>query len=151
MTRAARAPGYCVWLVVAGGAIWVAAAVLYSLLIVSCFTCSSVVLAPGISASGYPLAALRDLAWGDLYADVYVGTVGLLAAAIGLTAFRHRQRWAWYAIAVFVLAGVLTGLLDYLSWGGWYTFLLFGLPAMLGLVLSAPTFFAGPSDRPDPL
>lgn len=60
---------------------------------------------------------------------------------IGLTGFRHGARWAWYAIAIFVAAGVLTALLDELAWGGWFTFLFLGLVPFLGLVLSAPSFF----------
>jgi hypothetical protein len=37
----------------------------------------------------------------------------------------------------------VTGLLDYLSWGGLYTLLSFGLGPLLGLLLSAKSFFAG--------
>lgn len=99
-----------------------------------------VVVAPGIDASGYPPDAIRTLAWDALYANLYVATVGILA--IGLTAFRRGERWAWYAIAVFAAAGLLTALLDVLAWGGWYTFLFLGLVPLLGLALSAPSFFA---------
>jgi hypothetical protein len=35
----------------------------------------------------------------------------------------------------FVLVGVLTSILDYLSWGGWYTFHFLGLLPLLGLAL----------------
>jgi hypothetical protein len=89
------------------------------------------------------VAALRSLAWDDLYATTYVATLGLLAIILGLTAFRRGEKWAWYAIAVVVVAGVLTGLLDYLSWGGWYTFLFLGLPPLLGLVLAAKMLMTG--------
>ena len=44
-----------------------------------------------------------------------VGTVGLLAIAIGLTGFRRGERWAWVAIAVFALAGILTAVIDQLA------------------------------------
>jgi hypothetical protein len=45
------------------------------------------------------------------------------------------------AAFAFALAGFLTGLLDYLSWGGWYTAIFFGLPPLVGLLLSAKSFF----------
>jgi hypothetical protein len=138
-----RVPLLPVALVVGGGAIWVLAAALYSVEVVSCFTCASAVVAPGIDTTGYPSSAIRTLAWDALYANLYVATAGLLAIAMGARPLRRRERWAWYAIAVFVLAGAVTGLLDYLSWGGWFTFLLLGLPPLLGLALSARSFFPG--------
>ena len=143
MTTTANVSTVAVALVVAGGVIWVVGGVLYSAQIVSCFTCPSVVVAPGVSTAGYPLAAIRSLAWDELYAAVYIATIGLLAIMIGLTAFRRGEKWAWYAIAVFVVGGVLTGLLDYLSWGGWYTILVLGLPALVGLILSAKILVTG--------
>jgi len=48
-------------------------------------SCGSVVIAPGIDTSSYPPAAIRSLAWDDLYANLYIATIGLLARAIGLT------------------------------------------------------------------
>lgn len=140
-TAGARVSRFAVGLVVAGGAIWVLAGVLYSAQVVSCFSCGSVVVAPGVGTAGYPLAAIHSLAWDDLYANLYVATVGLLAIAVGLTGFRKGERWAWWATAVFVLAGLLTGLLDYLSWGGWYTVLFLGLLPLVGLALAARSFF----------
>ena len=115
-TTAAGVPKAAVALVVLGGVVWVAAGVLYSAQVVTCFSCASVVVAPGIDASGYPPDAIRTLAWDALYANVYVVTIGLLVLSIGLTAFRRGERWAWCAIAVFVAAGVLTALLDQLAW-----------------------------------
>lgn len=150
MTRIAapaRVPTYAVALVVLGGAVWVFAAAAYSALVVSCPSCGSVVVAPGIDTSGYSPAAIRTLAWDDLYANLYVATVGFLAMAIGLTAFRRGERWAWYAIAVFVGAGVLTAVIDELAWGGWYTFLFLGLVPLLGLLLSAGSFFRERTSR----
>ena len=138
---AVRVPTYAVALVVLGGAIWIAAAVAYGAQVVSCMTCGSVVVAPGIDASAYSAGAVHSLAWADLYANLYVATIGLLAVTIGLTGFRRGARWAWYAIAIFVAAGVLTALLDELAWGGWFTFLFLGLIPSLGLALSAPSFF----------
>jgi hypothetical protein len=132
--------------VVVGGVIWVVAAVAYGAQVATCMSCGSVVVAPGIDTSGYPPAAIRTLAWDALYANLYVGTVGLLALAIGLTAFRRGERWAWLAIAVFAASGILTALLDELAWGGWYTFLFLGLVPLLGLLLSARSFF-GRRDR----
>lgn len=139
----ARVPTVSVALVVAGGVIWAVAGVLYGAEVVSCFSCPEVVLAPGISAAGYPTEAIHNLAWDDLYANLYVVTSGLLATAIGLRAFKRGERWAWYAIAAFALSGVLTALLDYLAWGGWYTFFFLGLLPLLGLILSARSFFPG--------
>ncbi len=150
MTASAKVPKYAVALVVLGGAIWVAAAALYSAEVVSCFSCGPVVVAPGIDTTGYPPGAIRTLAWDALYANLYVATVGILAIAIGLTAFRRGERWAWYAIGVFVLAGILTALLDELAWGGWYTFLFLGLLPLVGLALSARSQFQGRSDAADP-
>lgn len=138
-----KVPRLAVTLVVVGGAVWVVAAALYSAEIVSCFTCASAVVAPGVDAGGFPLPAVRTLAWADLYANLYVATVGLLAIAIGAWPFRRGERWAWYAVAVFVVAGATTGLLDYLSWGGWFTFVILGLPPLIGLALSTRSFFRG--------
>ena len=143
MTVRAQTPTLAVALVVLGGAIWVIAAVAYGAQVASCMSCGSVVAAPGIDTSGYPSAAINTLAWDDLYANLYVATVGLLAMAIGLTAYRRGERWAWYAIAVFVGAGILTALLDELAWGVWYTFLFLGLAPLAGLLRSAPHFFGG--------
>jgi hypothetical protein len=143
MAKVANVSKVAVGLVVAGGVIWVGSAVLYSAQIVSCFTCGSILVAPGVNTSGYPVAALRTLAWGDLYATTYIATLGLLAIILGLTEFKRGEKWAWYAIAVVVLAGVLTGVLDELSWGGWYTFLFLGLPSLLGLLLSAKMLMTG--------
>ncbi len=144
-----RVPRYTVALVVLGGAIWVLAAVAYGAQVISCMSCRAVVVAPGIDASGYPPDAIRTLAWDALYANVYVATIGLLAMAVGLTAFRRGERWAWYAIAVFVGAGLLTALIDELAWGGWYTYLFLGLVPLLGLLLSARSFFGGRASGDD--
>jgi hypothetical protein len=95
------------------------------------------VVAPGISTGGYPLAATHSLAWDDLYANLYVATVAVLAIVIGLTAFRRGERWASFAMAVFAAAGSFTGLLNYLAWGGWFTFFFLGLLPLLGVVISA--------------
>ncbi len=65
--------------------------------------------------------------------------MGLLAVLVGLTAFRRGERWAWAAMAIFALAGLLTAVLDELAWGGWYTFLFLGLLPTLGVVLAAPS------------
>jgi CHASE2 domain-containing sensor protein len=109
------------------------------------------VLPSGSSGTaGFPAQAVQDLAWSDLYACLYIAAIGLLAIAIGLTAFRRGEKWAWYSILVFVLAGAVTGLLDYLSWGGWYTSVAFGLPAGLGLLVSARTFFQRRSTETSP-
>jgi hypothetical protein len=141
LTVAVRVPSYAVALVVLGGALWVVAAVAYGAQVASCMSCGSVVVAPGVDASGFSPDAIHSLAWADLYANLYVATIGLLAMAIGLTGFRHGARWAWYATAIFVAAGVLTALLDGFAWGGWFTFLFLGLAPALGLALSVRSFF----------
>jgi hypothetical protein len=147
-----KVPTSAVILVVAGGAVWVVGGVLYGGLLASCFpSCGSQVLATGSSGTaGYPPQAVRDLAWADLYANLYVVAIGLLAIAIGLRAFRRGEKWAWYSILAFALTGTLTSVLDYLSWGGWFTFFFFGLPALLGLVLSAKSFLRRESGTTSP-
>ena len=150
-TSPRRISRYAVALVVLGGVIWVIAALFYSAEVISCPTCGDVVVAPGVDTTGYSAAAIRTLAWDDLYANVYVGTIGLLAIAIGLTGFRRGERWAWVAIAVFALAGILTAVIDQLAWRGWFTFLFLGLVPLAGLVLSARDFFgrrSGPGAPP---
>ena len=135
---------YATVLVVAGGMIWVVSGIAYGAIIAACFpSCSSQVLANGIA--NYPAQAVRDLAWEDFYSLLYAAVIGLLTISIGLKPFRQGQMWAWYATLIVAVAGILTGLLDYVSWGGWYTFLFLGLPAVLGLVISTPAFF--PSER----
>ncbi len=146
-TAPRRVSRYAVALVVLGGVIWVIAALFYSIEVLACPTCADVVVAPGVDTTGYSAAAIRTLAWDALYANLYVGTVGLLAIAIGLTAFRRGERWAWVAIAIVALAGILTAVIDELAWGGWYTFLFLGLVPLAGLVLSASSFFRETAER----
>jgi len=142
--RPHRPPIYAVALVVIGGAIWVVAAAFYSIEVAACPTCADVVVAPGIDTTGYSAAAIRTLAWDALYANLYVATIGLLAIVIGLTGFRRGERWAWFAIAAFVAAGILTAVIDELAWGGWFTFLFLGLPPLVGLVLASRSFLRVP-------
>jgi hypothetical protein len=147
MLNPVRVSKYAVGLVVAGGVIWVAAGILYGGMIASCFpSCGSAVLASG-STAGYPPDAVRNLAWDVTYANLYVAAIGLLGIFIGLKAFRRGERWAWYSILVLALTGIMTSLFDYLSWGGWYTFFFFGLLPLLGLVLSAKSFFFLPENK----
>ncbi|HVP23595.1 MAG TPA: hypothetical protein VMS77_06755 [Conexivisphaerales archaeon] len=136
----AQVSKYAVAFVVAGGVIWVAGAILYSVQIGSCFSCASAVVGPGVNTSTFSPAAIRNLAWDGLYANLYVATVGLLAIAIGLRAFRRGETWSWYAVAIFAASGILTAKLDEASWGGWYTFIFLGLPPLLGLTPSAGSF-----------
>jgi len=138
-------PRLAVALVVLGGIIWVLSAIAYSVVVVTCFSCGSAVVAAGIDTSDYSTGAIHTLAWDALYANLYVATVGLLAVSIGLTAFRRGERWAWFAMVVFVLAGLLTAVLDELAWGGWYTFLFLGLLPLLGVVLAARGALRRPS------
>ena len=137
------APRLTVALVVLGGITWVVAAFAYSTVVVTCFSCGSAVVAAGIDTSDYSSGAIRTLAWDALYANLYVAAVGLLAILIGLTGFRRGERWAWLAMVVFALAGVLTAILDELAWGGWYTFLFLGMTPLAGVILSAPSVVGG--------
>ncbi len=89
----------------------------------------------------YPPDAVRDLTWNQFYINLYTIAIGLLITLIGLKAFKRREKWAWYAILVFVVTGLITGLFDYLTWGGWYTIFFGPVPALLSLVISAKSFF----------
>ena len=140
-----RVPRLSVILVVLGGMVWLFSGVLYGIQVAAFPTSPSVVLAPGVDGSSYPAAAIRSLAWDDIYATVYVAAIGLLAIFVALNAFRRGERWAWYAVGVFALAGVATAIVDELAWGGWYTFLFLGLLPLLGLVVSVRSFFPGRS------
>ncbi len=92
---------YAVAFVVAGGIIWVFSAVFYSAEIARCFSnlftgfpsCSSVVLPSSSGTAGFPPQAVHWLAWDDLYANLYIGAIGLLAIAIGLTGLRRGRKW----------------------------------------------------------
>jgi hypothetical protein len=137
---AGRPGRLAVTLVVAGGGIWVFSAVAYSLFVATCFTCASAVVAAGVDTADYSAGAIRTLAWDALYANLYVLVIGVLAILVGLTAFRRGERWAWAAMAVFALGGLLTAVLDEFAWGGWYTFLFLGLLPAAGVLLAAPAF-----------
>ncbi|MFI5259954.1 MAG: hypothetical protein ACHQ01_10160 [Candidatus Limnocylindrales bacterium] len=143
MPTLVRIPRIAVMLVVAGGVIWLAAGVLYGVQVATCFSCGSVVVAPGVDTSSYSLSAIHTMAWDVLYANLYVATIGLLAIAIGLTAFRRGEKWAWLAMAIFAASGLFTAVLDEMAWGGWFTFLFLGLLPTLGVLLSTPAFFTG--------
>jgi hypothetical protein len=134
----AGVPRLAVGLVVAGGAVWVFSALAYSVVVATCFSCASAVVAAGADTSDYSAGAVRTLAWDALDSNLYVAVVGVLAILVGLTAFRRGERWAWAAMAVFALAGVGTAVLDELAWGGWYTFLFLGLLPLLGVLVAAP-------------
>jgi hypothetical protein len=131
--------GYSVALLVASGLIWVIAGVAFgSLIAVSYLSNGSLTLA-GVHA-GYPVDAKRQLVWDQFYINLYTAVIGLFVIIIGLTAFKRGDKWAWYAMLVFVLNGLITSIFDYLSWGGWYT-IFSTLPAILALLLSVRDFF----------
>jgi hypothetical protein len=132
---------YAVGLVVLGGVVWVISSVVYGAILAFCFpSCGSAALASG-STVGFPPQAVSDLVWEDFYSLLYTATIGIITIAIGLRTFKQGQKWGWYVVLVVVFAAFLTGLLDYLSWGGWYTFLFLGLLPFFGLVLSIRSFF----------
>jgi hypothetical protein len=68
-------------------------------------SCSSVVLPSSSGTAGFPPQAAHWLALDDLYANLYIGGIGLLAIAIGLTGLRRGRKWGGYSVLVFVLAG----------------------------------------------
>jgi len=137
---------YAVALVAAGGGVWLVAGIAFGLELVHCFpNCGSIVLASG-TTSGFPAQAIIDLTWEDFYAYLYVAAIGLLTIFIALKPFRQGQRWAWYAVLAVVLTAFLTSLIDELSWGGWYTFLLLGVLPLLGLGFSARNVFFSSED-----
>ena len=142
---AGKVSKYAVALVVLGAALWVVFAILTLIPHLRCFSCGALfgTSGPGGGIAGYPLQAARDLAWADIFASLFIATGGLLAIAIGLKAFRRGERWAWYAILVFVAAGILNSVLDYVEWGGWFTYFFYGLLPTLGLLLSTKSFFPG--------
>lgn len=150
MPTLVRVPRIAVVLVVAGGVIWLAAGVLYGVQVASCFSCGSVVVAPGVDTSSYSLSAIHTMAWDVLYANLYVATIGLLAIAIGLTAFRRGEKWAWLAMAIFAASGLFTAVLDEMAWGGWFTYLFLGLLPTLGLLFSARAFFRRHDESAEP-
>jgi hypothetical protein len=136
---------YAVALVVLGGAAWTIAGIAFGVLAAACYpSCGSGVAAPG-SVAGYPPQALLNLTWDQFYINFYAGAIGFLALAVGLKAFRRGERWAWYAVLAFGVVGAVTNVFDYVSWGGWYTGFFAFLPALLGLLLSARSFFPGRS------
>jgi hypothetical protein len=141
--HAGPVPRTAVALVVLGGAIWLFAGVAYGATVAACSTCASWVVADGVDTSTFSPAAVQNLAWADLYATLYIATFGLLAIVIGLTAFRRGEGWSWVAIAIMLLAFLLTAVIDQLAWGGWYTFLGLGVVPLLGLARSAPSFLGG--------
>ena len=143
MTVTTTPPKLAVALVVLGGVIWLLAGVAYGAAVAACSTCAEWVVADGVDTSTFSPAAVQNLAWADLYATLYLATFGLLAIVIGLTAFRRGEGWAWVAIAIMLLAFLLTAVIDELAWGGWYTFLGLGVVPLLGLLLSARGFLGG--------
>ncbi len=127
-----KIPRYGWGLVVAGGAVWVFGLALNTL---------------GEWAN--------HVATDVLYANYVIGTFGIAVALftilIGLTAFRAGERWAWYSIWITVGAAAFNGLSDGLLWGGYWTFLFYGLLPLLGLALSAPAFFTSEPRVPKPV
>jgi len=132
---------YAVALVVLGGVAWTVAGITFGATAAACYpSCGSGVAVTG-SSVGYPPQALLNLTWDQLYINFYAAAIGLIAILVGVKAFRRGEKWAWYAILVFVIVGIGTSIFDYLSWGGWYTGFFSFLPALLGLLLSAKGFF----------
>jgi hypothetical protein len=150
MADEATVSRYAVALVVLGGAAWTVAGIAFGATAAACYpSCGSGVAAPG-STAGYPPQALLNLTWDQLYINLYAAAIGLLAVVIGLKPFRRGERWAWYSVLVFVVIGVITNVFDYLSWEGWYTGFFAFLPWLLGLLLSAKSFFPRESPTASP-
>jgi len=130
----AKVPKYAVALVLVSGIAWVVAGVVFGGMIAAAYSSHGSLALAGVGA-GYPTSAATQLVWDQFYINLYTAVIGLFAVIIGVTGFRNGERWAWYAMLVFILNGLITGVFDYLSWGGWYTSLVLA-PAMVGLVLS---------------
>jgi len=129
-------------LLVAGGLAWLIAGLFFGVSVaISYFSTGSLAKA-GIAIPGYPAAAVRQLAWDQFYINLYSAVIGLFAIMIGLTAFRQGEKWAWYAILVLVLNGLITSVFDYLSWGGWFTIFATSVPMLLALLFSAKSFLS---------
>jgi hypothetical protein len=139
MLNLAKVSRYTVALLVASGVIWVIAGVAFGGLIAVAYSTHGSLALAGVG-TGDPADAVRQLVWDQFYINLYTAVIGLLAIILGLKAFKRGETWAWYAIMVFVLNGVITSVFDYLSWGGWYT-VFSTLPALLALLLSAKSFF----------
>ncbi len=99
----------------------------------------------GVSSSGCARPA-----WADVFSSLFLATIGLLVITLALKAFRRGERWAWYAMLVFVAAGILNSVFDYLEWGGWFTFFFYGLWPLLGVLLSTKSFFGKKSSDDSP-
>jgi hypothetical protein len=141
---------YAVALVVLGGAAWAVAGTVFGVIAAECYpSCGSGVAAPG-STVGYSSEALLNLTWDQFYINTYSAVIGLLAVLIGLNAFRRGEKWAWYAVLILVVNGIITNIYDYLSWGGWYTGFFAFLPMLLGLLLSTRRFFSRPLQSASP-
>lgn len=140
-------PRTAVALIVAAGAAWLLVALIGTL-------AQALVGTPVLGTSGangdmgYPPHAVSDLLWGGYGVAIVGGGLGLLAIAIGWTGFRRGERWAWYAILVLPAVGALAAFDDERQFGGWWTFLWSGLPALLGAMVSFRAFFVPKEDPP---
>jgi len=131
---------YIVALLLATSVAWIIAGVVFGGMVAVAYPSYDSLLKAGVGAAGYPAGAVRQLAWDQFYINLYAAVIGLFGIIIGVTAFRRGEKWAWYAILVFVLNGLTTSTFDYLSFGGWYT-IFATLPALLALLLSTRSFF----------
>ncbi len=141
-TPTRKVPRYAVGLIVVGGAIWVFAA-LSGAITQRLSGIPSLGTSGGNGIVGYPPHAVSDLLWGGYIAFIFVAALGVIAILIGLTAFRNGERWSWFAMLTFLGAGTLNAIADGLEWGGWFTFLFYGLAPFLGVVQSIRGFFPG--------
>jgi hypothetical protein len=143
MARTAAVSKYAVALVVLGGAAWAVAGIAFGVTAAACYPLCGTGVAVQGSTAGYSAQALTSLTWNQFYINFYAAAIGLFAVLIGIKAFRRGERWGWYSVLLFVIVGVVTSVFDYLSWGGWYTGIFSTVPAVLGLLLSARSFFPG--------
>ncbi len=133
---------YAVGLVVLGGVVWVISSVVYGAILAFCFpSCGSAALASD-GPVGFPPQAVSDLVWEDFYSLLYHCDDWNYYDCNRTSVLSNKDKsgagmwYLWLCSQTF-----LTGLLDYLSWGGWYTFLFLGLLPFFGLVLSIRSFF----------
>ena len=141
-TPVTRVPKYAWWLAFAGGLIWVLSGVV-------------ILLLPGDPGnrvfftgdpSSYSTQATNDLIYSARLAGVLLLVAGLLLSAIGLTAFKRGERWAWYGTAIPLLTLLFSVYLAATGERGsavnvFIQFLTLWVPQALALLLSIRSVF----------
>ncbi len=160
-----KVPKYAVALVAIGGVLLV---VLGAGIAIRHLSCSPLPCTQGAELGtsgagglvGYPPQAARDLAWADIYWALFVVAFGVIVILISLKPFRRGEKWAWYAMLVFVATGILQTAIIYLAYSYDLAgpplevvariYILSGLPQLLGVLLSVRSFFGKKSSVVSP-